>query len=105
MDNESKEVRIISNSEFVILEALREAREHKKAWEEQEQRCRQALLSSVGDADMLYYDGKYVASIETRSQSRFNRKLFAKDWPRLDEEYRTEVESKVINLIGEVEHG
>lgn len=97
-DKEGTEVRSLSKDEFVILEALRDARAQKKEWEEQEQRCRAALLDEIGAADRLYYDGNYVASIENRSSTRFDRKTFAKDWPKLDEEYRTETHSKVINI-------
>lgn len=93
-------VHSMSDDEFVILEALREAREQRKSWEEQEQNCRQALLSFAEEAEMLYYDGKYVANIETRESTRFDRKTFAKDWPALDRTYRTETKSKVINIIG-----
>jgi hypothetical protein len=99
--NDGVEVRSLSQDEFVMLEALKEARAQKKEWEEQEKRCRAALLDAVGDADALYWDGKYVAQIENREATRFDRKTFAKDWPKLDEEYRTETKSKVINLIGE----
>jgi hypothetical protein len=95
---EGKEVKLLSNDEYTILEALKEARSQRKEWEEQEARCRAALLRSVGDSDLLYYEGNYVAEIETRSSTRFDRKTFAKDWPKLDEEYRTETESKVVNI-------
>lgn len=101
MENEGKEVKMLDADEYVMLEALREARSQRKEWEDQEKRCREALLDSIGNAATLYYNGKYVANIETRPSSRFDRKTFAKDWPRLDEEYRTESESKVVNLIGD----
>lgn len=91
-------VKDINKDELVILEALRDARAQKKEWEEQEQRCRAALLDAVGNAASLSYDGKYVANIETRESTRFDRKTFAKDWPKLDETYRTKTESKVINI-------
>lgn len=100
MSDEGKIVQMLDDEEYSILEQLREARAQKKEWEEQEQRCRGALLGAVGDADLLYYEGEYVANIESRSSTRFDRKTFAKDWPKLDEEYRKETESKVINLIG-----
>lgn len=98
-DLEGTEVRMLSQDEFVILESLKEARSQKKEWEEQEQRCRKALLDEIGAADRLYFDGRYVAQIENRESTRFDRKTFAKDWPKLDEEYRTKTESKVINII------
>lgn len=98
MNENAKEVRNLDKDEFVILEALRDARAQKKEWEEQEARCRKALLDTIGTADLLYYDGKYVANIENRESTRFDRKTFAKDWPKLDEEYRTKTESKVINI-------
>jgi hypothetical protein len=97
--NEDKIVKSLSDDEFVMLEALREARSQKKEWEEQEQRCRAALLDAVDDADLLYYEGRYVGEIQERTSTRFDRKTFAKDWPKLDKEYSKETSSKVINLL------
>ncbi len=97
-DEGGKIVHGLTEEEFVILESLKDARVQRKEWEEQEARCRAALLSEIGDADLLYYDGKYVGEIEVRTSTRFDRKTFAKDWPKIDEEYRTETTSKVINI-------
>lgn len=102
-DGDGKEVKMLTDAQMELVTALGEARAQKKEWEEQEQRCRQALLSEVDDADILYYDGEYVASIENRTGSRFNRKLFQKDWPKLDSEYCVATESKVVNIISSVE--
>ncbi len=92
---------MLTDEEALLVEALRDARAQKKEWEEQEKRVRQDLLDAIGEADMLYHNERYIADIETRESTRFDRKTFAKDWPKLDEEYRTTTQSKVVNLIGE----
>lgn len=99
------EMMILDTAEMDLLNQLREARAEKKSWEEQEGRCRAALLDAVGSANTLLYQGDIVANIEKRSSRRWNRKLFAKDWAALDamEEYNTVSESTVINLIGTTE--
>lgn len=96
------EVRMLSDVEMAVVEQLREARAEKKSWEEQETRCRAALLDAVGSADVLMHDGNIVSNIERRTSRRWNRKLFAKDWPKFDamEEYNSITESTVINLVG-----
>ena len=101
MEKNGVEVKMLNDEQMALVTALREARAQKKEWEEQEQRCRAALLSEIDNADMLEYGGEYVAAIETRNSTRFDRKTFAKDWPKLDQEYRKDTESKVINLIGD----
>lgn len=101
MEKDGIEIKLLNDEQMALVTALREARAQKKEWEEQEQRCRAALLSEIDNADMLAYGGEYVAAIETRLSTRFDRKTFAKDWPKLDEEYRKDTESKVINLIGD----
>jgi hypothetical protein len=101
MARNSEEVHMLSDEEWVVLEQLREARACKKEWEEQEQRCRAALLDAIGNAGSLYYGGNYVATVEDRTSKRFDRPTFKKDWPKLDEQYTKESESTFINLISD----
>lgn len=90
---------LLSDEEWVVLEKLAEARQAKREWEEEEKRCRSALLDAVGDAATLIYGGNIVGTVTDKTSSRFDRKTFAQDWPKLDEEYRTESKSKVVNPI------
>ncbi len=100
MARDREAIHTLTDEEFVVLEQLREARLAKAEWEAQEKRCRSAILDAVGEAGKLYYGGNYVADLEDRTSSRFDRKQFKLDWPKLDSEYQTTTHSTVVNLIG-----
>lgn len=111
------EIRGLSDDEFVMLEALKEARAQEKEWKAQSERCRAALLDSLGDALVvldpvenptlqLSYPGiEVVGEIKKRTSRGWNRKLFAKDWAALDAnpDYHTVSESTIVSIFGETE--
>lgn len=105
------EIRSLTDDELVLLEALREARAEAKSWGEQSDRIRKALLDSidesvkhlgVGEMVQLYSNGDVVAEVVKRESTRFNKKLCAKDWPKImnSDDYNTKTPSTVVNIIG-----